>query len=509
MKARRSTWIVALGLGLAAALAGTAAAAPSERVAVIVAPASSPVFTSPGAAHGLLVVGAGPTVSRQGALASLLRGKMGNASVHGGIPGGKRQISLASRPGQTTFYVALPPPGRRHNVVRYPIAVVGPRYRGLLTSTSTRLDGLVAIGDVAPSALAIAAGKKPRIGSRSASAPLAHLRWLDHRLDHAHASRTGAQLVLVGLVALFGLLALALRSASLGRAAFLSTPVCLVVAVTLSGIGVTRPWQVVTALALAAGALSLAGGVLLRPRARLALGLTAVFAFLFAVMWARPEWNALAAIGPRPDGGGRFYGVNNQVETMLLAPALVLCALVGRRALPVVALFLAAGIAASQVGADGGGLISYLAGFVVLGLRLRETRPSPARVAVVTGIAAATALALVGIDSATGGSSHVTKAVGGGPGTVAGDLGHRLHLSAISVTSNWHAALLFTAGLAALAWLAFRHPRLAVLDAFLIALAVSLLVNDTPVDIAGLGALSGLVLWVWLGRSGERLGPLD
>jgi hypothetical protein len=48
-----------------------------------------------------------------------------------------------------------------------------------------------------------------------------------------------------------------------------------------------------------------------------------------------------------------------------------------------------------------------------------------------------------------------------------------------------------------------------VLDALLVALAVSLLVNDTPTDIAGLGVLSGLALWAWLGRSGERLGPLD
>jgi len=476
---------------------------------VIVVPASSSVFTTPKAAHGLLVAGAGPTVSRHGALGSLLRGKTGNAAVNGGVPSGKPKIELSSRPGETTFYVALPPPGRHHNVVRYPIAVIGPGYRGLLTSTSTRLDGLVAIGDVAPSVLAIDRGKEPRIRSRSASAPLAHLRWLDQRLDDAHASRNGADIVLVCLVSAFGLIALASRALLLGRAAFLCAPACLVVAVLLSAVGVTRPWQVVTGLALIGGGLALAGGMLLRPRAPLALGLAGVFAFLFAVMWARPEWSILAAIGPRPDGGGRFYGVNNQVETMLLAPALVLCALVGLRALAVAALLVAAGIAASEVGADGGGLVSYLAGFVVLGLRLRETRPSPARVAVVIGIAAATAVALVGIDSATGGSSHVTKAVGGGPGTVAGDIGHRLHLSAISVTSNWHAALLFTASVVALVWLAFRRPRVAVLDAFLVALAVSLVVNDTPVDVAALGALAGLVLWVWLGRSGERLGPLD
>jgi len=61
--------IVALGVGLTAA-AAPASAAPSERVAVIVVPASASVFRSPRAAHGLLVVGEGATVSRRGASAS-------------------------------------------------------------------------------------------------------------------------------------------------------------------------------------------------------------------------------------------------------------------------------------------------------------------------------------------------------------------------------------------------------------------------------------------------------
>ena len=130
-------------------LAAPAAAASSERAAVIVAPASAPVFRSPRAAHGLLVVGEGATVSRRGSLASLLRGEMGNAIVGGGLPGGKPLISLSQQPAQVTFYVALPPPGKHHNVRRYPIAVVGPGYRGVLTDSSTRLAGLVSIADVA------------------------------------------------------------------------------------------------------------------------------------------------------------------------------------------------------------------------------------------------------------------------------------------------------------------------------------------------------------------------
>jgi hypothetical protein len=477
---------------------------------VIVVPPTAAVLDSPKAARGLLVPGEGATVTRRGALASLLSGEMGNAIVRGGLPGAKPRIALAATPASTTFYVSLPPPGEHHNVVRYPIAVVGRGYRGLLTSSSTRLHGLVSIADVAPSVSALRRGDRPRIRSRSSDDPAAVLSRLDRRLDDAHDSRVGAAIVLVCLTTAFGLAALATRWASLARAAFLTAPSCLTIAVLLSAFAVTTPWIAVAALALAAGPLALSAGALLRPVLPLALGLAALFAFMFAVMWAAPDWNILAVIGPHPDGGGRFYGVTNQVETLLLAPALVLGRLAGTTALPGIALLLAAGIGASRVGADGGGLVVYLAGFLVLALRLAHaTRRRTWRVAAGAAVAAAAAFALVGIDAATGGSSHVTHAVGEGPGSLLGDLGHRIHLSAASAASTWNNALLFAAGLAALIWLAFRRPRLAVLDALLAGLAVSLLVNDTPADVAGYGALSGLVLWVWLGRSEERLRRLE
>ena len=110
--------------------------------------------------------------------------------------------------------------------------------------------------------------------------------------------------------------------------------------------------------------------------------------------------------------------------------------------------------------------------------------------------------------AATGGSSHVTDAVGGGPGSLAGDLAHRVHLSAASVASTWNNALFFAASVAALVWLAFRRPRPPVLEALLAALAVSLVVNDTPTDVAGWGALSALVLWAWA-RSDESAFRLE
>ena len=50
---------------------------------------------------------------------------------------------------------------------------------------------------------------------------------------------------------------------------------------------------------------------------------------------------------------------------------------------------------------------------------------------------------------------------------------------------------------------AFLRPRVAALDALLVALAVSLLVNDTAVDVFGFGALGCAVVWTW-GRLAQR-----
>ena len=492
--------IVALGVVLTAA-AAPVKASPSARVAVIVEPASAPVFRSPRAAHGLLVVGEGATVSRHGALASLLRGEMGNAIVGGGVPGGKPLITLSHLPAQVTFYVALPPPGKHHNVRRYPIAVTGPGYRGVLTDTSTRLTGLISIADVAPSVRALERGERPSIRARPSRDPLARLASFDRRLQRSHDSRVPATLVLVGLLILISLAALLTRAPALCRAAFLVPSACIASAVALSALGVS-PRTAVVGVALLGGGSALLGGALLPPRRPLAIALAALFAFLFTVMWAKPEWNALAVIGPHPDGGGRFYGVTNEVETLLLPPALVLGALLGVRFLPVVGLALAAGVTASRIGADGGGLVVYLAAFLVLWLRLR--RVPALRAAAATAVAAGAALLLVGIDAATGGSSHVTKAVGGGPGSVLGDLGHRLHLSGASIASTWNNALLFALGVVALVVLALQRPRSALLDAYLVALAVSFLVNDTPTDVAGYGGFAALGLWLLTRSEGTR-----
>ena len=50
---------------------------------------------------------------------------------------------------KVTIYVSLPPPGRTPNQHRYPVAVVGCAFHGVLTSTATHLRGLISVADIA------------------------------------------------------------------------------------------------------------------------------------------------------------------------------------------------------------------------------------------------------------------------------------------------------------------------------------------------------------------------
>jgi hypothetical protein len=126
-----------------------------------------------------------------------------------------------------------------------------------------------------------------------------------------------------------------------------------------------------------------------------------------------------------------------------------------------------------------------------------HVRVTPKRV--VLAIAAGIALvgALVGLDAATGGSSHVTHAFRTGPVSLAEELAHRVHISASGLGASGLQAAVFTVSIAALAVLATRRPRFAAGDALLTGVAVSLLVNDSPGDVASAGALSYAVLWAY------------
>ncbi len=472
-------------------LAGPARAA--DVSVLVVAPFDPAAYAARGAV-GLFVPGSGPTVSRRVALASLLRGKVEPWVLDGGVPSGPPLISPGRGPAAVTVYVALPPPGKHANTRRYPIAIVGGGYRGILVSGSTRIRGLVSIADIAPAARSLAAGTEPRIrSSEDADAP-ADLARLDRRLTQAHDVRLRATLILVLAVLGGALLAAGLRSEYVGRAGVAAAPAVLAVSLVLSAAGAGRPGLVAPLLAAGTIAAALAAAA---PRRLLPWALAGLVAAYLVVYTARPEVNAFAAIGARPDGGGRFYGAGNLTETVLLTVSLEAAALLGRRAILPVAVLAIVTVGWSRAGADGGGIVVLLAAFAVLAARTYRVRLTLRRGALAVAAGIAAVAAIVGLDAATGGSSHVTHAFRRGPISLAGDLAHRLHISAAAIGASGREAAVFGVSVVALVALAARPPRFPAGDALLAGVAVSLLVNDSPGDVAAAGALSYAVLWAY------------
>src|SRR5205085_7209781 len=134
----------------------------------------------------------------------------------------------------------------------------------------------------------------------------------------------------------------------------------LAVALFLSLASAARPAVILPVLAL--GGIALAAAVA-APRCAIVYIGPAILLLFFVVLWAWPETAGFSAIGPRPEQGGRFYGVNNLVETVLLTMSLFSAAVLGLRAvLPIAALALVT-VGWSRTGADGGGLIVFAAAF--------------------------------------------------------------------------------------------------------------------------------------------------
>ncbi len=322
---------------------------------------------------------------------------------------------------------------------------------------------------------------------------------LERRFEQLHSGRRWANVMLAAFTIAAILGALLLRTRFAGRFCVAIAPAIVVVSLVLSLGGAARPVVILPVLGL--GSVALAAAVALHRRAVACLAPAVLLIFL-VVLWAWPETAGFAAIGPRPEEGGRFFGVSNVVETVLLTISLCAGAELGLAAiLPLAALALVT-VGWSRTGADGGGLIVFAAAFALLALRLAG-RITLKRLALAAIGGVGIVLAFIGVDEASGGHSHITRAFEKGPAGWFGDIGHRLHLSADRL-NHWHVALIVAVSLVALVWLAFQRPRSPALDALLAGLAVSLLVNDAPGDVASAGAISGFVIWAWAGTRYTR-----
>jgi hypothetical protein len=350
--------------------------------------------------------------------------------------------------------------------------------RGLLTSSSTRLDGLVSITDVAHDRLRVVA----------ASDPAGELRDLDARIRENSQSRPDAVMYVAILIA-----ALAFWRA---RAAVLAFATVALVNLVIGAIGASRPTLVVGLLMLAALA-----AVPLEWVVRTSVGLGAVLVATIAAyllgMAIDGDWVSLSPLGPTQIS--RFYGLSNTLETLLLVPALAGAALLARRfgpvALVLVALLSLVTISGSRFGADGGGALVLAAGYAVLAAGLVGDGDGR-RAAVVLAAVAGLAVGFVVADALIGPSTHVGEALRGGPDEVVRDIWHRLELSWKRATADTSVAIVIGASILALAVLVLRWPRRPLSLAVAAAVFVSLIVNDSPKEVA----VGGLVAYLAVAR---------
>src|SRR5204862_45848 len=128
----------------------------------------------------------------------------------GGVPPGPPVISATAPSGFPTgdrhgpeIIVALPPKGDPVlNDRRYPIAVVGRGYHGVLVSRTTRIPGVVSIADIAPTATARAGKMLLSKPMPRAAATAAHLEGRIDANNQLKLPAVIAVLVLVGWLAI-------------------------------------------------------------------------------------------------------------------------------------------------------------------------------------------------------------------------------------------------------------------------------------------------------------------
>jgi hypothetical protein len=489
--------IRALGiLGLLAALAaffGEDAAA-AQRFPVVVVPGLELDDLEPlsrRGAIGLLVPAAGPRTSEEAAAAALERGRVRN-SLRGGLPEGAPLVRFERRQrppvAGPAIVLGLPQGGDQPNDRRYPIAVLGADYGGLLESSSTRIPGIVSIIDVAPTAL----GTQDRLESRPADDAVPRLRELDDRIDENNSTRALASLVVwvaICVVAVFS-----------PRAAVLAFTTALTADLALGVAGISTRWAVVAVLALAVLCLAPLLAFAARSPEAVAVVCVAAIAAYLAAFAADGRWIALSPLGPTQNA--RFYGLSNLLETFLLVPAFVGAAVLARRRsglFAAVAVLAVVTVAGSRFGADGGGAVVLAAGYAALSALLARSR----RVALLaTAVAAAAGVALVFLlDELTGASSHVTRTIRGGPDDLAEAFWDRITLSWARATDRVSTALIISIAAVALVLLVVRllgsgasARRAALPLAVVVAVATSLVVNDSPVDVVVTGLVAYLAV---------------
>jgi hypothetical protein len=353
--------------------------------------------------------------------------------VVAGLPTGDRGDRVldaligARRPRDVLLVVQTPPRATVPQLL--PAGAAGvPGGDGWLTSTTTRLPGIVAGIDVPVTVLRTLGLRVPRHvrgeliraeGVRDADA----LRSVEARLRVVSGRRTP---MLGALVTAWLALTLALGAAAdrrgvraalrIGALAMLWVLPMLLVTARLA------PERIVEIGIVVVGAFGLGALTdrLVRwPRGPLVPATAAVVLYAVDLAFGSPLI-IRSLLGVNPRSGSRFYGLGNELEsTLAVLLLLALGALLwgrarsraGAAAFAVAGVVMGVFMGAGQLGADVGGVITLGAGVAVATLLMLPGRPSRRRLVVVALVPPAALAALAAIDLLTGGNGHFTRAV--------------------------------------------------------------------------------------------------
>jgi hypothetical protein len=424
-------------------------------------------------AVGIMVPNAGPTTSQGAAFAGMVRGILYNTRLprpHDTVLIHVKATNSIPQHGPA-IVVGLPPGMPSANDRRYPIAVIGHGYHGLLTSSLTRVPGLVSIADVARTAL-----QTPHaLDTQRDGGPVATSYRLEAQIDVARSTTMPGSVLVLSLLVLIALFYPRGAPTALGAA----VAVNLVEGWFPTGEAAPR----VTLLGLCTLAGAMFGPVFFRKRLHLGMALVVLLGAYAVSMIIRPSTLSLAPIGPELTS--RFFGVSNLLETWLLFPALLGGAILARRFGPLAFLAVAglalATIAENALGSDGGGAIVVGVAFALLavqliGARMRYTLPA-------LGVAALVVLALVNIDASVSGPDHLRGAVNGGFEGIANVAANRVPLAYDRAIEQWWLLIpglaVVGVGAAVIRYARDRVER-GVTVAIVGGLIASLLVNDSP-----------------------------
>ena len=436
-------------------------------------------------AVGLMVPNAGPRTSQADAFAGMVRGILYNTRLprpHDTVLIHVKAANSIPQHGPA-IVVGLPPGPTSPNDRRYPIAVIGHGYHGLLVSSLTRVPGLVSIADVARTAL-----QTPHsLDTQRDGGPVATSYRLETQIDVARSTTMPGSVLVLSLLVLIALFYPRGAPTALGAA----IAVNLVEGWFPTGDAAGR----VTLLGLCTVAGAMFGPIFFRRRLHLGVALVALLAAYTVSMIIRPSTLSLAPIGPELTS--RFFGVSNLLETWLLYPGLLGAALLTRRFGPFafvgVAGLTLATIAENALGADGGGAIVVGVAFALLGVQLVGARLRYTIPALV--LAALVVLAMVNIDASLSGPDHLRGALSGGFEGIANVAANRVPLAYARAVHQWWLlvpGIPFVVIAVAAARTARERADRAVAVALLGGVAASLLVNDSAGPVM-LGALAVLL----------------